>query len=37
MLRENAAVHRQDRRRSPAREGPALLQGLVICGSAGCA
>jgi hypothetical protein len=35
MLRDNAAVHGQDRRRSPAREGPALLQGLVICGKCG--
>jgi DNA invertase Pin-like site-specific DNA recombinase len=35
MLRENAAVRGQDRRRSPAREGPALLQGLVICGKCG--
>ena len=35
MLRENAAVQGQDRRRSPPREGPALLQGLVICGTCG--
>ena len=35
MLRENAAGHGQDRRRSPPREGPALLQGLVICGRCG--
>lgn len=35
MLRENAAVHGHDRRRSPPREGPALLQGLVICGKCG--
>ena len=35
MLRDNAAVHGQDRRRSPPREGPALLQGLVICGRCG--
>jgi hypothetical protein len=35
MLRENAAVHGQDRRQSPPREGPALLQGLVICGKCG--
>ena len=35
MLRDNAAVHGQDRRRSPPREGPALLQGLVMCGKCG--
>ena len=35
MLRNNAAVHGHDRRRSPPREGPALLQGLVICGKCG--
>lgn len=35
MLRDNAAVHGHDRRRSPPREGPALLQGLVICGKCG--
>ena len=35
MLRDNAAVHGHDRRRSPPREGPALLQGLVICGRCG--
>jgi DNA invertase Pin-like site-specific DNA recombinase len=35
LLRENAAIHGQDRRRSPPREGPALLQGLVICGVCG--
>jgi len=35
MLRDNAAVHGADRRRSPPREGPALLQGLVICGQCG--
>lgn len=35
MLRDNAAVHGQDRRRSPPREGPALLQGLVLCGKCG--
>src|SRR5262245_19998517 len=27
--------HGADRRRSPAREGPALLQGLVMCGMCG--
>lgn len=35
QLRENARAHGQDRRRSPAREGPALLQGLVVCGRCG--
>jgi DNA invertase Pin-like site-specific DNA recombinase len=35
MLRENAAVRGHDRRRSPPREGPALLQGLVLCGKCG--
>ena len=35
MLRENAAGYGPDRRRSPPREGPALLQGLVICGKCG--
>lgn len=35
MLRDNAAVQGADRRRSPPREGPALLQGLVICGKCG--
>jgi DNA invertase Pin-like site-specific DNA recombinase len=34
-LRENAQAHGSDRRRSPPREGPALLQGLVICGTCG--
>ena len=34
-LRENAAVHGSDQRRSPPREGPALLQGLAICGHCG--
>jgi hypothetical protein len=35
MLREHAARHGPDRRQSPPREGPALLQGLVICGKCG--
>jgi len=35
LLRENAAAHGEDRRRSPPREGPALLQGLVLCGRCG--
>jgi len=34
-LRESAQTYGRDRRRSPAREGPALLQGLVICGLCG--
>jgi DNA invertase Pin-like site-specific DNA recombinase len=34
-LRENAYANGQDRRKSPPREGPALLQGLVICGVCG--
>jgi len=34
-LRENAQAVGGDRRRSPPREGPALLQGLVICGQCG--
>jgi DNA invertase Pin-like site-specific DNA recombinase len=34
-LQENARANGQDRRRSPAREGPALLQGLAVCGLCG--
>lgn len=34
-LQENAQAQGQDRRKSPPREGPALLQGLVICGRCG--
>jgi DNA invertase Pin-like site-specific DNA recombinase len=34
-LRENAQAHGHDRRRSPPREGPALLQGLALCGVCG--
>lgn len=34
-LQENSAVHGSDRRKSPPREGPALLQGLAICGKCG--
>jgi len=34
-LRENAQAYGSDRRRSPSREGPALLQGLVFCGICG--
>ncbi len=34
-LRDNAQAHGADRRRSPPREGPALLQGLAVCGVCG--
>jgi DNA invertase Pin-like site-specific DNA recombinase len=34
-LRESAQAQGQDRRKSPPREGPALLQGLVVCGVCG--
>ncbi len=34
-LRESAQAIGFDRRKSPPREGPALLQGLVICGKCG--
>jgi DNA invertase Pin-like site-specific DNA recombinase len=34
-LRESAQAQGTDRRKSPPREGPALLQGLVICGVCG--
>jgi hypothetical protein len=34
-LRDNAQAHGLDRRKSPPREGPALLQGLVVCGVCG--
>src|SRR5262249_57425850 len=34
-LRENAHAIGGDRRRSPPREGPALVQGLVLCGRCG--
>ena len=34
-LLENAQAYGHERRKSPAREGPALLQGLVICGVCG--
>jgi len=34
-LRENAAAHGGDRHKSPPREGPSLLQGLVVCGRCG--
>ena len=34
-LQENAHALGPERRKSPPREGPALLQGLVICGNCG--
>jgi DNA invertase Pin-like site-specific DNA recombinase len=34
-LRENAQAYGGERRKSPPREGPALLQGLAICGICG--
>lgn len=34
-LGENAQAHGADRRRSPPREGPALVQGVVLCGRCG--
>ena len=35
-LRKAAQAYGAERRKSPPREGPALLQGLVICGICGC-
>jgi DNA invertase Pin-like site-specific DNA recombinase len=35
LLRENSAIHGSDRRHGPPREGPALLQGIVVCGVCG--
>ena len=35
QLRANAQAYGAERRKSPPREGPALLQGLVICGRCG--
>ena len=35
QLRDNAVAHGADRRRGPPREGPALLQGLALCGVCG--
>jgi hypothetical protein len=35
LLRDSAQARGQDRRRSPPREGPALLQGIVMCGVCG--
>jgi DNA invertase Pin-like site-specific DNA recombinase len=34
-LRDNAQALGKDRRHSPPREGPALLQGLILCGRCG--
>ena len=34
-LRENAQANGAERRKSPAREGPALLQGMAVCGRCG--
>jgi DNA invertase Pin-like site-specific DNA recombinase len=34
-LLDNAQAHGDDRRRQPPREGPALLQGMVMCGVCG--
>jgi DNA invertase Pin-like site-specific DNA recombinase len=34
-LAANAAAHGRDRRGGPPREGPALLQGIIICGRCG--
>lgn len=34
-LRENAQAFGSERRNSPPREGPALLQGLIVCGKCG--
>jgi DNA invertase Pin-like site-specific DNA recombinase len=34
-LAANAAAHGEERRAGPAREGPALLQGLVVCAKCG--
>lgn len=35
QLRANSAAYGGDRRHGPAREGPALLQGLAVCGRCG--
>ena len=34
-LAANAAAHGRDRSAGPAREGPALLQGIIVCGRCG--
>ena len=35
VLAANAAAHGEDRNAGPARKGPALLQGLIVCGKCG--
>lgn len=35
QLAKNSSIYGHDRRKSPPREGPALLQGIVICGICG--
>ena len=35
LLRSNALAHGSDKQNGPPREGPALLQGLVLCGRCG--
>jgi len=35
QLRQNSALQGKERRQSPPREGPALLQGVAICGRCG--
>jgi hypothetical protein len=35
QLRENCQAHGRERRKSPAGDGPALLQGLAVCGLCG--
>ncbi len=35
LLTANAAAHGRERTAGPAREGPALLQGMVVCGRCG--
>ena len=36
LLAGNAQAHGSERAKGPAREGPALLQGLAVCGRCGC-
>lgn len=36
LLAANAQAHGSERAKGPAREGPALLQGLAVCGRCGC-
>jgi len=36
QLKQTCRAYGKDRRKSPPREGPALLQGLVLCGVCGC-